>query len=1551
MIQLVFAIDLGENIPAKAVLTRIFVGEGTGVFVSLPVSSLADYSLHKYCNHVFMTGALVNDWRNNGPLTDRARHQQWGKSLFASSNCEHGFTLQRLYNVHAKTRSYGASTDSVGMDRDYKGIGEYQMLAGAAATLFPIVGAAVSHIDSLDHITDASLRFYHAAQLPAALRTGGTRHNVSLPSSVGPTLPPDMIAEAYMRVGAWLASCRRQKHGGPQKRAAAVASAATGSASVPPDNRLPKHALTLLQRFEGMSSLSLQSKFQRGIFYQARTLKPQRASATLARLPASAQHCASAASDAGATSGHQRESWLHDQLARRGSGTRVCLVGPAGMGKSTLLEEATCHLAQSYRKASDCKDCVVPFFLALDPFSATQGLTLEQLVCQQYADFDVKSIRSLCEEGRAVFLLDPFVPLPDASQRRAAHRWLEEQASNPIMATCSIVVAGRPEAFQWDLLRTFRTQGYEVQGLSRGDIETYIRAYFRACPARAEALVRGLDASPSLKSLLQVPLHLMLACFVAEDAPFVVLSSIVLLIESAIHKLLKDQDLDEEAFLLLTGRIAWSRYPVADRKFLIADAAKTITDALKQDGLIRATWKGKSPEAVLKALVDGSGVLLVRGGFVEFAHEAYAEYLAGRWLASQNDKEVIDFFEKHAWDPSWSLTVHSCLRRLWQSNPALAIRLIQWLLAEAKAGRDDVYHSLTFLATRLAALAAESHDCATGQLLDAVAGQALVAWRRVVKGKAGVNELVVVPNASLASLIPVAGERVTTALMATATEPGYGPHAVEVLASGDSAASAHALRTLASGCQDPATRSAAARALADTCAGGGADFFGSLLGIPDPDGALRDAAFAGLARAGGPSALDVIWHTLKDGSLEDKRRAAKSLAEMTEAIAEEDVTGLFAVPDEDTRHYLLQALERIGAKTLVSHVTTHIDTCTSPFRAGEAVGMLARRGTEAAFQAIAGALKHPHPMVRFVALLRLEDAKRTSPGLNAELTRIASDSKEVDGNRTQAAWLLARDYPADAALTLIPLLKEDREHFREHLAKILGRLRSPDSVDQLLDIAGDCCRESSAEASCALVSILGPDGAISALVAAMRAGQNPAARCAAVALAHLASGSTPERLMGTYGVGKYAIRRMRSLIEEAAVPILGTVLTGRDSELQTRAAHALGVVDTEASARLLVQALAGRIGPAVKLAIVFALGNVSGEATTDIFLRRLRTAAACEKKATTARGRARLPLVVEALAGALARGDKTAQAAADALGKMDSCEAVAGLVGAWMQNEGLSHARKKALLHHVTLGLAQMPPPSHPAPVGMRTVSVDSLFDAWVLRPEWMLHERLLASVLRVLEQAAQAEYLETRSAAMRALVRINTPDSIELIVRTIVDWSAPGRGPWATTMVRQDSVWAIAQKRPPNMGRLLSALDDPDPLVRGTVARALGEGGIAEAVGRLVQVAGDTSQLVGFEQLPALLGAFDGLAALGTPEALDVLIAAASAPNGGASAEARNALVSVEPDRLIPLLANVPAPHRDLADDIVLAVSMRRHLVILQSGEWGEPSSIRLRRDLLPGC
>jgi len=581
----------------------------------------------------------------------------------------------------------------------------------------------------------------------------------------------------------------------------------------------------------------------------------------------------------------QPQSQLRLRVLSPGANMKVCVLGEAGTGKSTLLEHLAWELATRGIEQHDLEQQRIPFLVDLRQWDAAEHKTLEGLVSSQVPRLDWPLVKQLFENGEAVVLLDGLDEVSArAGKRERLLKWLDRQAIDRPVRSCTIVLAGRPWAFDWTQLRHFNSERLTLQEFGKRDVEMYVKRYLGETSRRAVQLLEQLDHAPGIAALARRPLFLSLLCFVCEKGQVLLPSSEGDLIERAMRQLLRRRRLPQEASLRLLGYLAWACRTSDDTRLAVSRSLDVIVDTLGKDQVVGASFSTVGPEKLLETLTRNSGILTKDDRACSFAEVAYIEYLAGRHCASHQEHEVRQAFAEHVWDLRWEPVFVFMMSNLWDSRRRFARSLVHWLLAEVDEGNDDVWHTLTLMAGRLfSPCGLPRNEEEEVQAADLV-GRTYRAWQSVVRNRLS-SESRALADRALVGLVRFAEADITQELQTAARDPQLGEAAIRLL---------------------PLIGTGQAVA--------------GLIDIlqHSEDRWIRVAATKALGRTGGETAVDALMQALNDGDDNIQSAAASSLG----ALRASSAVGALgaALNDEDiwVRRGATRALAKIGSDTVVS---------------------------------------------------------------------------------------------------------------------------------------------------------------------------------------------------------------------------------------------------------------------------------------------------------------------------------------------------------------------------------------------------------------------------------------------------------------------------------------------------------------------------------------------------------------------------------------------------------------------------------------------------------
>ncbi len=411
---------------------------------------------------------------------------------------------------------------------------------------------------------------------------------------------------------------------------------------------------------------------------------------------------------------------LIDELTCENCHQKVRIEGDAGVGKTTFLEEIC------WTVACDPQSRRIPLVARLDQWSEfvesardKKDRTLLNFLVFGNTSLSTTFIRRLCQNNRALVLLDGLDEIRSDDARVALAQWLDENANSLPFQQCPFILTGRPWAFTQSAIRTFGQRVVTLKPLNRDDIEQYIRVYFTASPELGRSLSHHVRTTPQVYHLITTPLLLAMLCFVWRHDQSKSAISETRILSRAMRHLVKRRSsqirqelkgsaqLSSSICLRLLSLLAWTSWLQSSGTYLHEDdALEALGHALENDRVISRELRNAAPSILLGALVRHAGVIGAEDDLrYRFTNHRVLEYLAGRHLAGFERKELIDVFARNAWNPRWQGVFIHMAAELSNGSPAkqkLGRSLVRWLLLESQDDRDDIWGALVLLGAGMA---------------------------------------------------------------------------------------------------------------------------------------------------------------------------------------------------------------------------------------------------------------------------------------------------------------------------------------------------------------------------------------------------------------------------------------------------------------------------------------------------------------------------------------------------------------------------------------------------------------------------------------------------------------------------------------------------------------------------------------------------------------------------------------------------------------------------------------------------------------------------------
>ena len=212
---------------------------------------------------------------------------------------------------------------------------------------------------------------------------------------------------------------------------------------------------------------------------------------------------------------------------RSGTGkkvNRVLVKGIAGSGKSTAMAKLAYDWARSLngeRESSNLVQYKLLFILSLREVEQNETLIdaiLDQILSQDTAITKTEIESFFQSEGKNILiLLDGLDEYQMKHLRKKVTGDIESVLANRKMRETCVVVTTRPQKVE-DLgeHQKHYTQ-VRLSGFTEDNIEVYIRKFFQEDEISAKGLIEVLNNSPTIKSLAEIPVMLLMLCLLWSD--------------------------------------------------------------------------------------------------------------------------------------------------------------------------------------------------------------------------------------------------------------------------------------------------------------------------------------------------------------------------------------------------------------------------------------------------------------------------------------------------------------------------------------------------------------------------------------------------------------------------------------------------------------------------------------------------------------------------------------------------------------------------------------------------------------------------------------------------------------------------------------------------------------------------------------------------------------------------------------------------------------------------------------------------------------------------
>jgi HEAT repeat protein len=364
---------------------------------------------------------------------------------------------------------------------------------------------------------------------------------------------------------------------------------------------------------------------------------------------------------------------------------RLIIIGAPGSGKTTLLRWLAISFAQQIQAnrdllGSNFSQNQLPILLELrrfnkyfevlkekpDTFDLAEEISRHIGNDARFGDISADWMQNALKTQPCLLLLDGLDEIAESGTRQRLLEALEAFVRNYPKVRC--ILTSRPYGFQ-ALNLGVGFQRTEVQAFNFEDIKQFINHWYNndlIYKEEVEKLIQQIDAKKSIKELAQNPLLCTIIAIVYHKRK-VLPHRRVELYEDCCEILLSIwEDKKEIQLPGLFGELDWNErlglliplaYQFHQQTQQLAIKEQLVIEKLAQT-LKERQFVTTEPEAkkearyFVTAIRDRSGLLQGRGdGTLEFTHRTFQEYLAARYIASQED--YIDLIMAHLHEAWW----------------------------------------------------------------------------------------------------------------------------------------------------------------------------------------------------------------------------------------------------------------------------------------------------------------------------------------------------------------------------------------------------------------------------------------------------------------------------------------------------------------------------------------------------------------------------------------------------------------------------------------------------------------------------------------------------------------------------------------------------------------------------------------------------------------------------------------------------------------------------------------------------------------------------------
>ncbi|XP_022084323.1 protein NLRC5-like isoform X3 [Acanthaster planci] len=310
---------------------------------------------------------------------------------------------------------------------------------------------------------------------------------------------------------------------------------------------------------------------------------------------------------------------------------RLIFVGHDGIGKSTIFDKIAYDWAegmseelQKFKLVISLKMCAVDQTSDLDDVVVDQLLDKDSGISKENIDQFI-----LENSNEVLILLDGFDEMSSRSLDPVKFGSILKALNRTKYRDCFICVSTRPsylDILKSESLVQYHGKDFEVVGFEQNDVKEYARKYHQNTPGDAEAFIKTIYNSSTLRDLAKIPMLLLLMCLLWEEnkqLPETMSRLYTEAVDNMFRRKANVSGKDVKKALIAIGKTALHGLQAADRKFSFRD------NEFEQNALGLAIKAGivNRQRVYRKQKYHTS---------IQFIHRTMQEYCAAKYLQDLN---------------------------------------------------------------------------------------------------------------------------------------------------------------------------------------------------------------------------------------------------------------------------------------------------------------------------------------------------------------------------------------------------------------------------------------------------------------------------------------------------------------------------------------------------------------------------------------------------------------------------------------------------------------------------------------------------------------------------------------------------------------------------------------------------------------------------------------------------------------------------------------------------------------------------------------------------